>query len=94
MQHVAKAVLVLHRSSPVLSWFFQLCQGALGRRSDKERAKSICAVVAERLMGERLRWCWLDTGGSHWYVDGAAELPFPAQTSVVRSDLEIFPAAR
>lgn len=60
----------------------------------RKRAKSICAVVAECLMGERLSWCWLDTGGSHWYVDGAAELPFPAQTSVVRSDLEIFPAAR
>lgn len=49
-------------------------------------------------MGEKPRqsWCWLDTGRSHWCIglDGAAELPFPAKTPVVRSDLEIFPAAK
>lgn len=58
----------------------------------KEQSQSV--LWLQCLIGERLSWCWLDTGRSHWYIDGAAELPFPAQTSVVRSDLEIFPAAR
>lgn len=66
----------------------------MGRNEQSQSVLCMRGAKWERDSSES--WCWLDTRCSLWYagLDGAGELPFPAKTCVVRSDLEIFSAAR